>query len=156
VSPARVQRKRIKGWRMPEGAVYVGRGSKWGNPYRIGDAQLRFPRQDGTESWQFEGRLHKRSGEKHAFHHGDFTVNARGDKVYRITWHEVRDATREECVAMFREEVTGELDMLEYRHKSRVDEIRAALAGKDLACWCPLDQPCHADVLLELANGVTE
>ena len=27
-----------------------------------------------------------------------------------------------------------------------------ALRGKDLACWCPLDQPCHADVLLELAN----
>jgi len=22
----------------------------------------------------------------------------------------------------------------------------------DLACYCPLDQPCHADVLLELAN----
>lgn len=31
-------------------------------------------------------------------------------------------------------------------------EIRAELAGKDLACWCPLDQPCHADVLLEIAN----
>lgn len=29
----------------------------------------------------------------------------------------------------------------------------AELAGRDLACWCPLDQPCHADVLLELANG---
>ena len=27
------------------------------------------------------------------------------------------------------------------------------LCGKNLACWCPLDQPCHADVLLELANG---
>ncbi len=26
------------------------------------------------------------------------------------------------------------------------------LRGKDLACWCALDQPCHADVLLELAN----
>lgn len=26
------------------------------------------------------------------------------------------------------------------------------LRGKHLACWCPLDQPCHADVLLELAN----
>lgn len=25
--------------------------------------------------------------------------------------------------------------------------------GRDLCCWCPLDQPCHADVLLELANG---
>lgn len=30
--------------------------------------------------------------------------------------------------------------------------IRDQLAGHDLACWCPLDQPCHADVLLELAN----
>lgn len=29
---------------------------------------------------------------------------------------------------------------------------KAQLAGKDLACWCPLDQPCHADVLLRLAN----
>jgi hypothetical protein len=26
------------------------------------------------------------------------------------------------------------------------------LRGKNLACWCPLDQPCHADALLELAN----
>jgi hypothetical protein len=26
------------------------------------------------------------------------------------------------------------------------------LTGKDLACWCPPHQPCHADVLLELAN----
>jgi hypothetical protein len=26
------------------------------------------------------------------------------------------------------------------------------LRGKDLACWCPLDLPCHGDVLLELAN----
>lgn len=42
-----------------------------------------------------------------------------------------------------------------------VDEVaswawkgRAAidLRGKNLACWCPLDQPCHADVLIELAN----
>lgn len=26
------------------------------------------------------------------------------------------------------------------------------LRGLDLVCWCPLDQPCHADVLLEIAN----
>ena len=32
-------------------------------------------------------------------------------------------------------------------------DIRAELAGKDLACWCPLDQPCHADALLEIANS---
>lgn len=32
---ARIQRRRIKGWRSPEGAVYVGRGSRWGNPFTI-------------------------------------------------------------------------------------------------------------------------
>jgi hypothetical protein len=32
------------------------------------------------------------------------------------------------------------------------EEIRSALRGKNLACWCPLDGPCHADVLLKLAN----
>ncbi len=30
---------------------------------------------------------------------------------------------------------------------------RERLAGKNLACWCALDQPCHADVLLEIANS---
>lgn len=30
----------------------------------------------------------------------------------------------------------------------RLQELR----GHDLACWCRLDQPCHADVLLGLAN----
>jgi hypothetical protein len=33
------------------------------------------------------------------------------------------------------------------------EHARAELAGKDLACWCPLDQACHADVLLEIANA---
>jgi hypothetical protein len=32
------------------------------------------------------------------------------------------------------------------------DEIRRELRGKNLACWCPEDGPCHADVLLEIAN----
>lgn len=27
----------------------------------------------------------------------------------------------------------------------------AELIGRDLACFCPLDRPCHADVLLEAA-----
>lgn len=31
---------------------------------------------------------------------------------------------------------------------SLLDKLR----GKNLACWCGLDQPCHADVLLKLAN----
>ena len=33
------------------------------------------------------------------------------------------------------------------------EAVRAALAGRHLACWCPADGPCHADLLLRIANG---
>lgn len=138
---------------MPDGAVYVGRGTRWGNPFVLGRAQMRFPRVDGAQSWEYEGRLHKTSGERHAFHHADFTLREDGSKAYRITWHDVRDATREECVALYREWITGERDLLDYKPSSQVEALRATLAGRDLACWCSLSLPCHADVLLELANG---
>jgi len=36
---------------------------------------------------------------------------------------------------------------------TQADVVRE-LRGKDLACWCPLDQECHADVLLDFANGI--
>jgi hypothetical protein len=35
-----------------------------------------------------------------------------------------------------------------YYRKKELEELR----GKNLACWCPIGSPCHADVLLELAN----
>lgn len=35
----------------------------------------------------------------------------------------------------------------------RMERARAELAGLDLACWCPLDGPCHADVLIAVANA---
>ncbi len=31
-------------------------------------------------------------------------------------------------------------------------QARRELRGKNLACWCPLDGPCHAEVLLDIAN----
>ena len=31
-------------------------------------------------------------------------------------------------------------------------EAAEELKGKNLACWCPLDGPCHADVLVRIAN----
>lgn len=45
-----------------------------------------------------------------------------------------------------------------FRHALQWDEaihdwVREKLSGKDLACWCALDQPCHADVLLKIANS---
>ena len=35
--PRRIQRKRTRGWRMPPNTVYVGRPSKWGNIFHVGD-----------------------------------------------------------------------------------------------------------------------
>ena len=35
-TPRRIQRQRTKGWKMPAGAIYVGRSTKWGNRWRIG------------------------------------------------------------------------------------------------------------------------
>jgi uncharacterized protein DUF4326 len=55
------------------------------------------------------------------------------------------------------EKLTAEKSIALYRQYAReaFDErdLRACLRGKNLACWCLLDQPCHADVLLEMANG---
>ena len=39
--------------------------------------------------------------------------------------------------------------------RTRILEGIEQLRGRDLACWCKLDQPCHADVLLRLANAPT-
>lgn len=38
------------------------------------------------------------------------------------------------------------------RRLAKGDLDIAELRGKDLACFCPLDKPCHADVLIEIAN----
>lgn len=91
--PKRIQRKRTKGWKMPEGALYVGRPSQWSNHFVIGFA-------------------------------GDAQT----------------------CVLLYKYYAVE--PMLEIHG----EEYFAELRGKDLACWCPLDQPCHADILLEVAN----
>ena len=84
----RIQRRRTRGWRMPAGAKYVGRGSRWGNPFK--------------------------------------------------------DGSRAECAAEFRTAlISGVL-------KYGIADIKRELAMYDyLACWCPVDDDCHADVLIE-------
>ena len=97
--PRRIQwRARRKGWRKPPNTVLVGRGTRWGNPFRV-----------------FEG-------------------------------------DRERAVAEFRAWLAGEIPEPDHTAPPTMAQIRQHLAGKDLGCWCPLDQPCHADVLLELAK----
>jgi hypothetical protein len=54
---------------------------------------------------------------------------------------------REEAVRRYRD------DLLAGRLRVGVDDVQRELRGRDLACYCPLDGPCHADVLLEIANS---
>src|ERR1043166_280319 len=55
------------------------------------------------------------------------------------------EVTPAEAVRAFRDWLTG---MLRIEPK-----FLAPLRGKNLACWCKLGEPCHADVLLEIANA---
>ncbi|HMJ28587.1 MAG TPA: DUF4326 domain-containing protein [Xanthobacteraceae bacterium] len=70
------------------------------------------------------------------------------------------DGTRARCVELFQLMLGGwiclsrapELPDAQIAYLKMAKRDRRHLKGKNLACWCPLDQPCHADVLLELAN----
>jgi len=119
--PKRIQRKRTKGWKMPPNTVYVGRPSKWGNPFteRVWglDLALKLFRDAANGTWC-------PSTLPSNFEDWQFNDAHYNGSVWR-----------------------GDLG----RHP--LELIREELRGKDLACWCPLDQPCHADVLLEIANS---
>ncbi|MDN5786518.1 DUF4326 domain-containing protein [Pseudorhodobacter sp.] len=110
--PKRIQLRRGKGWRKPEGAVVVSRGpGKFGNPFTIAAAaEASFPDPARAAVTAFRDWLN-----------GDPWACPSGD-----TW-EVKRQT--------------------------ILQALPELRGKDLCCWCALDQPCHADVLLELANA---
>lgn len=64
-----------------------------------------------------------------------------------------KEYTAEQQTADFRRWIEGDLGAERWAGKPPSHEdIRQALKGKDLACWCPPGKPCHADVLLEIAN----
>lgn len=65
-----------------------------------------------------------------------------------------RDAAQAKAVALCGAWLKGTLDkkLSPGAPPSRA-EIRSELAGHNLACWCKPGTPCHADVLIEMANG---
>jgi hypothetical protein len=98
--PVRFQRKRTKGWKMPENTVYVGRPTKWGNP---------------------------------------FLASATGSPESAVI------AVKKLAVEAYE----NNLD------PATMAAARRELRGKNLSCFCPLNHPCHADVLLKIANEET-
>ena len=62
--------------------------------------------------------------------------------------------SREEAFALYRlalDEPGGDLAK-HLKPGCTIEAARAALAGRDLACWCAPDELCHADHLLRIAN----
>jgi hypothetical protein len=55
------------------------------------------------------------------------------------------------CVPSVEDAVSCFRDMVNLSPTWR-EAVKRELRGKNLACWCKLDDPCHADVLLEIAN----
>ena len=68
-------------------------------------------------------------------------------------WQHTSSTTMHECVMHYAEWLAGEHPVVLPLRLNKILRDIETLRGKDLACWCPLDQPCHSDVLLELANA---
>jgi len=133
--PVRIQRKRTKGWKMPEGAVYVGRGTVFGNPCGCSRPygcpyHPDFDRADWEDD---DGKIHPLRCCVDVYRHYVETGLANRPTTTGRLWFAL-------------EGIAG------YPHRTKLIAALPRLRGKDLACWCPLDQPCHADVLLEIAN----
>lgn len=108
--PERIQRRRTRGWRMPEGAIYVGRPSRFGNPF----------------DWMTFGR--------------DLAVD------FFARW------LADDLTAAERESTGIDIGWDAAAARLRLLDALPALRGRDLVCWCAPDVPCHADVLLHIAN----
>jgi len=107
-------------------AVNVARPGKWGNPWKFGDNMF-----DETEPGVYIWRK--------------VLCAADAVKAFRnsVDWdpdapYSVGDLV---CWGGYGPE-----------HRNRKTAI-AELRSKNLACWCKPGEPCHADVLLELANS---
>lgn len=62
-----------------------------------------------------------------------------------------KDAAQAEAVARHARWMAGEIEA--DRPPPPLAEIRSALGGKNLGCWCRAGTPCHVDTLLALANN---
>ncbi|SIJ20441.1 Uncharacterised protein [Mycobacteroides abscessus subsp. massiliense] len=120
--PRRIQLRRSAGWRKPEGAISVARPGRWGNPFKVVCA--------GTEPDLLGARRVR-----------VWTVEGPGTFFQGTGTHEWAAAY---AVRLYRRWLLGSM--------KRVEDLVPLLRGHDLCCWCRLDAPCHADVLLELAN----
>ncbi len=138
LGPQRITRSRARGWRMPKGAIYVGRPTEFGNPFL---------------DWQHPSK--RRQNERGVM------LTDRTSVLAQFNAEDDGPGRAHDCVWYFERWVLGELPALRgmIRMTDRALAIRKSLSmlrGQDLVCWCPRDRRCHADVLIRLANDSTE
>ncbi|GAB4023325.1 DUF4326 domain-containing protein [Spirosoma migulaei] len=124
VKPIRVQRKRTKGFKLPAGTVCVTRPGKWSNPFTVEEETVAI-----TQKAKEAGFVPVRPIEKQARNE---VVTKFHDMIADPYSHHVMPEIRERFIYM----------------REHLED----LTGKNLACFCSLDQRCHADILLKLAN----
>lgn len=72
-----------------------------------------------------------------------------------LGWGKVRDNAH--AAQLFARWLYLDHDLVSYereRHAWMLEHLED-LRGKDVACWCDLDAPCHGSVLLIVANSTT-
>ena len=114
----RIQRKRTKGSKMPDNCKYVGRPTKFGNPFKLNDGML----------------LYK-------------CINRKIFDPWIIYDQSNFNWTNEKMLDLYELWITNRLtDKIGLPKPPDIEELR----GFDLACFCPLNKPCHVDILLKL------
>ena len=117
----RIQRKRTKGWKMPENTKYVGRPTKWGNPFTYEKSGNRFEIKTDGSFYADKTRV------SYCKYYANNETKAKEAIIFLY-----RNFIKEKIM---RENLFNELEKLRQ---------------KNLACFCSLSEPCHVDVLLEL------
>ncbi|WP_276200245.1 DUF4326 domain-containing protein [Chelatococcus sp. XZ-Ab1] len=135
--PRRHQRSRAKGARLPEGVVYVGRPSKWGSPFDIRSpavtAMLHHAIERTKEQYRSAPRQWRRWMPRTAKNR-----QWAAKELYR-SW---LLGTLDELPEPVRTALPAQLPV-----PPSIEEIAAELGGREIACWCSVDAPCHGDVL---------
>jgi hypothetical protein len=146
--PERVQRTRTPGKPgLPAGALYVGRPTVFGNPWKVISARAAIDRPTGPGAdWTIDGpgRFFKFTAER--LDAQDFAVS-----LYR-DWLISGDAARH-LMHLGHYETREQRNELMKRRGRILGQLHT-LAYRNLACWCAAGMPCHADVVMDLAAGI--
>ena len=123
MTPKRVQRKRSKGWKKPDGCINVTRPGKFGNPFRL----------------TMDGWIEC------------YSINRTILNPW-ILWSATGGFTIDDILELYELWANGLLVEKKFLPRPPSDDELNSLKSHDLMCFCKEGDPCHADILLKLAN----